>query len=73
MNKVYPCVEADLNKIRHNAKYIVNKCKEKDINVYGVTKVFCAYEPMVKAMIEAGVSGLADSRVQNLKKFKVLI
>ncbi|HHV26873.1 MAG TPA: alanine/ornithine racemase family PLP-dependent enzyme [Tissierellia bacterium] len=66
----YPRVEVDLNKLEHNVKYIVNKCNSKDIKVAGVTKVFCGDPKIAKAYVDGGVSFLADSRIENLKKLK---
>ncbi|MBU5292743.1 alanine/ornithine racemase family PLP-dependent enzyme [Anaerosalibacter bizertensis] len=66
----YPRVEVDLNKLEHNVKYIVNKCNSKGIKVAGVTKVFCGDPKIAKAYVDGGVSFLADSRIENLKKLK---
>ncbi|WP_315116041.1 ornithine racemase Orr [uncultured Clostridium sp.] len=70
MRKQYPCVEVDLSKVTHNAKQILYMCKSKGIDVVGVTKVFCAEIPIVKALLQAGFTHIGDSRVQNLKKME---
>jgi len=72
MEMVYPCLEADLSKLIHNVKEIVSICDEKNIKVTAVTKVFCAYRPIVESILKGGVSELADSRILNLKKIKDL-
>ena len=72
MNKIYPCVEVDLKKIEHNVKTIIDMCNKKHIVVAAVTKVFCANEPIAKAMITVGVKGFADARISNLKKLRDL-
>jgi len=72
MEKVYPCVEVDLAKLTHNVKTILSMCNKKQIEVAAVTKVFCAQKPMVEAMISAGVTVVADSRISNLKNLKDL-
>jgi len=72
MGEKYPCMEVDLNKITHNTRFIVSKCKEKGIDVFGVTKVFCANIPIVKAMIKGGIVGVADARIKNLIKMQEL-
>lgn len=64
----YPRIEIDLNKIKHNTEKLVGICKENHIDVAGVTKVFCAFPEVAEAMVEGGVSILADSRVENLEK-----
>jgi len=69
---VYPRVEVDLNKLKHNVNVLVHLCKEKQIEVAGVTKVFCGNPQIAKAYVEGGVSYLADSRIENLIKLKDL-
>ncbi|MCR2042866.1 ornithine racemase Orr [Anaerosalibacter massiliensis] len=66
----YPRVEVDLNKLKHNVKTIVSRCNEKDIKVAGVTKGFCGDPKIAKVYVDGGVSFLADSRVENLKKLR---
>ena len=70
MNKIYPCVEVDLGKLTHNAKTILNLCNKMHIEVASVTKVFCAQSPIIEAILKAGIKGVADSRISNLKKSK---
>lgn len=72
MEKVYPCVEVDLTKLTHNVKKVLAMCNKKHIEVAAVTKVFCADRVMVEAMLRAGVSSVADSRILNLKNLKDL-
>lgn len=66
----YPKLKINLSKIKQNVSRLVKMCNEKDIKVAGVTKVFCANKDIVSAYIDGGVSYLADSRMQNLKKLK---
>lgn len=68
----YPRVNIDLKKIEHNTRVLVDKCKKSEIEVAGVTKVFCAFPEIAKAMVDGGVSVLADSRVENLKRLKAI-
>jgi len=72
MNKNYPCVDVDLGKLTHNAKIILDLCNKRNIEVASVTKVFCAQSPITEAILKAGVTGVADSRISNLKKSKDL-
>ena len=72
MKKNYPCVVVNLKKLTHNAKTILNMCDKKHIEVTSVTKVFCAQLPIVEAILEAGITRVADSRMLNLKKIKDL-
>lgn len=66
----YPKVKIDLNKLEHNVEKIVGLCSENNINVAGVTKVFCGNPKITEAYIDGGVSYLADSRIENLIKLK---
>lgn len=64
----YPRVTIDLDKIKNNTKVLVQKCKENDISIMGVSKIFCGEPKVVSAMVDGGVSYIADSRIKNLKK-----
>ncbi len=66
----YPRVVVDLSKVKENTKLLVEKCSRDNISVMGVTKVFCAYPEITKAMIDGGISYIADSRIENLEKAK---
>ncbi|MCF6465188.1 ornithine racemase Orr [Clostridium sp. Cult2] len=66
----YPKVEINIKKIEHNVNRIVGLCKANDIDVAGVTKVFCGHPEITKAYINGGISYLADSRIENLIKLK---
>lgn len=67
---MYPRIEIDIKKIRHNTETLVKKCSNSNIKIAGVTKVFCADPVVAKAYVDGGVSAIADSRIQNLKKLK---
>ncbi len=69
---MYPRILIDLKKIEENVDVISSKCSARNIWVAGVTKVFCADRKITDAMINGGVTYLADSRIQNLKKFEEL-
>ncbi|MDI3481655.1 MAG: ornithine racemase [Tepidanaerobacteraceae bacterium] len=66
----YPCVEIDINKIRHNARYVVDYCGKNGIEVMGITKGICALLPVVMAMLDAGVKKLGDSRLHNIEALR---
>jgi ornithine racemase len=72
MKKEYPCMEINLGKIKHNAKQIVSLCGSREVHVVGVSKVFCARRPIVKALLEGGIEIIGDSRLENLKKISEL-
>ncbi|WBW99573.1 ornithine racemase Orr [Oceanirhabdus sp. W0125-5] len=66
----YPCLEVDLKKIEENTRFIVDKCNEKGIKAFVVSKVYCAYKEIAGASLKGGAYGIADSRIQNLEKVK---
>lgn len=68
----YPRVVVDLNKIKENVKILTKKCRESNIDVVGVGKVFSGSMEIARVMVEGGVKYLGDSRVENLKEFKSL-
>jgi len=64
----YPRIDIDLKKLTYNAKFLLNMCNGKMIDVAVVTKVFCSEPNIVKGVLDAGVKTIGDSRVANLKK-----
>ncbi|WP_346929833.1 ornithine racemase Orr [Clostridium sp.] len=64
----YPRIDIDLKKLTYNAKFLLNMCNGKMIDVAVVTKVFCSEPYIVKGVLDAGVKTIGDSRVANLKK-----
>ena len=55
-------------KYRENVSVILKHLKLHNINAYIVTKVFCAYKPMVDAVADLEIDGLADSRLENIEQ-----
>ena len=51
------------NHVQHQ---VVEKCHQQGIDVIGVTKGFSAMHQIVSAMVEGGIDGLADSRMENV-------
>lgn len=66
----YPRLIINLKKIRHNSNVIVEKCQKHGIDVIGVTKCCLGSPEVALAMIEGGVKGIGDSRVENLKRLR---
>jgi ornithine racemase len=64
----YPRLEISLDKISHNTELIVRLCQRIGIHVAGVTKGFCGHAGIARAMVEGGISAIADSRLENLKQ-----
>jgi len=67
---MYPRINVDLEKIRKNVKTIKNICKDNNLKMGVVTKVFCADRIITNAVIEEDVDFLADSRIENLESLK---
>lgn len=67
---MYPRLKIDIDKIKHNAEILRTLCVDNGIEPMVVTKVHCAHPGITRAMIEAGYTMLADSRIENLKELK---
>jgi len=63
-----PRLVIDLDKIEHNSRTIVGLCHQHGIEVTGVTKVTCGHPEVAKAMLRGGVSSIADSRLENIRR-----
>jgi len=70
MGRKYPCLEVNLSKVTHNTEVISKLCRELDITIAGVSKVYCAEKPIVEAMLKGGIELIADSRIENLVKLE---
>lgn len=60
----------DLDKIEHNTRTIVGLCRAHNIEVCGVTKATCGHPEVAKAMLRGGVSAIADSRLENIRRMQ---
>jgi predicted amino acid racemase/D-alanyl-D-alanine dipeptidase len=67
---ITPRIEIDLEKIAHNAKALKNLYGTKGIDVIGVTKVVCGNPYIAKALVNSGISILADSRIENIRRMR---
>jgi predicted amino acid racemase len=63
-------LDIDLEKIRYNSIQVVEKCHQQGIAVLGVTKGFGAVHQIAFAMVEGGVDGLADARMENILELR---
>lgn len=63
-------LEVDLAKIRENAQRVAARCRERGIEAIGVTKGFTANRQIVQAMIDGGIGGLADARMENIMELR---
>ncbi|MCI6639858.1 MAG: alanine/ornithine racemase family PLP-dependent enzyme [Pygmaiobacter massiliensis] len=69
---MYPCVTVNLACIRNNAKQVADLCAKHHIRVTGVTKVFAGDPVIAQCYLDAGITMLGDSRVDNLARMKDL-
>ena len=65
-----PVITVDLAKLKENTRVIVDFCGEKGIKVIGVTKVTCGMPAVARAMINGGVSGIGESRIENINRLR---
>ncbi|MEX1335475.1 MAG: alanine/ornithine racemase family PLP-dependent enzyme [Candidatus Limnocylindrales bacterium] len=63
-------MEVDLTKIEHNAVALVGALAARGIAVTGVTKATLGSSEIAKVWLRAGVTGLGDSRVENLRALR---
>ncbi len=69
---MYPKVVVDLKKVETNTRIVANECKAKQVDIMGVTKVFCGDAKIAEAELKGGIKYFADSRIENLAKLKEL-
>jgi len=67
----YPEMSVDTAMITRNAEKVVGLCSGKGISVWGVTKGLSAHPAVASAMLDGGCVGLADSRVDNIRKLRL--
>jgi predicted amino acid racemase len=65
-----PYLKIKLDKIIENTREIVAWAGKNQIKIIGVTKGVCGDPQVAQAMVRGGVSGLADSRIENIKRLK---
>jgi len=64
-----PTLYIDRQKLMHNVRSMLNIAEKNNVQIHFVTKVFCALRPIVEAMVEAGCTLLADSRLENIANY----
>ena len=65
-----PRLEIDLGKIHHNARTLVQRLACRGISVTGVTKATLGSPEIAGALLQAGVRGLGDSRIENIEAMR---
>lgn len=69
---MYPRVLIDLNKFKTNVEVVKRRMDRNGIEIYGVTKVFCAERNLTNVYIDTGLEAVADSRIENIRKLEDL-
>jgi len=65
-----PSVSIDLGRIERNATTVVTRCAAEGIKVFGVTKGTCGMPQVARAMLRGGVTGIAESRFENIHRLR---
>ncbi len=68
---VAPRLEIDLDKIYHNAHELVTRLAEHRVSVTGITKAALGSVEIANTLLQAGVIGLGDSRIENIKAMRL--
>ena len=67
---MYPRLIVDLNKVKSNLNKITEMVRMSGCSLMIVTKGYCADMEIYKLLEESDVDFLADSRIQNLRKYE---
>jgi predicted amino acid racemase len=64
---VYPLIEINIGKLKHNVNAIVKLCNGAGIKyIFGVTKVLAGNLKAMETVINSGITHIAESRIENL-------
>ncbi len=63
-------IVADLDKITANARATVEQCAQHGVTVAAVTKCVCGEPEIVRAILAGGVSTIAESRLDNVRRVR---
>jgi predicted amino acid racemase len=68
---MYPCIEIHFPKLKQNANTLLTLCQEQKVtSCFVVTKMLAGDVKIARFLANCGFSHLADSRIENLIKFK---
>ena len=65
-----PRVSVDTGIIERNTRVVVARCASAGIGVFGVTKGTCGMPEVARAMLQGGVSGIAEARLENIRRLR---
>ena len=63
-------LEIDLTRIAVNARELVRQATARNISITAVTKAMLGSPDLGRVLVDAGVSGLGDSRVDNIERMR---
>jgi predicted amino acid racemase len=66
-----PRLEIDLDKIYHNARTLVERLASRGISVTGVSKATLGSPEIAGVLLQAGVSAIGDSRIENIEAMRL--
>lgn len=66
-----PRLEIDLGKIQHNTRTLVQLLAKRGVSVTGVTKATLGSPEIANALVQAGVTALGDSRIENIETMRL--
>lgn len=65
---MYPQICVNIEKLKHNTNTMVKMCMDKGItSIFGVIKVISGDKAVINAVMESGITHIADSRIENLQ------
>jgi predicted amino acid racemase len=70
MKPYIPRVEISLSKIEDNARILSQRYAQRGISLMGVSKAVLGEPSVIRAMIQGGVTFIADSRIENIQKMQ---
>ena len=65
-----PRIDIDLGIIEANARAVVARCAQQGIDLFGVTKGTCGVPEIARTMLRGGVRGIAESRLENIRRLR---
>jgi ornithine racemase len=70
MQQFMPRMEIALAQIRHNAQVLSEHYGKRGISLMGVSKATLGDPSIATAMLQGGVTSIADSRIENIQRMK---
>ncbi len=65
-----PSITINLEIIERNTQTLVAACAKADIEIFGVTKGTCGMPQVARAMLRGGVTGIGESRFENIRRLR---